>query len=144
MAQEPQSLKNHTKFDPVFHFFLGPVAILMLLDAIWRVVHTQDWYTAVHLGGAIWVNVALVKIRLYSLKVQDRVIRLEERVRLKELAPPALQGRIGQLTEDQLIGLRFASDGEVVGLAQKALDGHWNRKQVKEAIQTWRPDEWRV
>ena len=92
---------------------------------------------------ALWALVATFKIRIYALKVQDRLIRLEERLRLKELAP-ALQGRIGDLTEDQLIGLRFASDGEVAGLAAQALAGNWNRKQIKESIKNWRADHWRV
>ena len=144
MEQEPQSLKNHTKFDPPFHFFLAPVALLLFFEAIWRLIHNQDFYTAMHLVAVIWGLVALFKMRLYSLKVQDRVIRLEERLRLKELAPAALQGRLSELTEDQLIGLRFASDGEVAGLALKALDGRWSRKQIKEAVKTWRPDNWRV
>ena len=144
-AQESQSLKHHTRFDPLFHFFLAPVALLMVIDGVVRVVnHPTDWYTIAHLGAAIWATVAVTKIRNYALKVQDRVIRLEERLRLKELCPPAMQSRIGELTVDQLIGLRFASDGEVAGLAEKALAGHWNRKQVKEAIKTWRPDNWRV
>lgn len=144
MAQEPQTLKNHTRFDPAFHFFLAPVALFFFIDGIIRLVRNPDWYNGVHLVAAIWALVALFLIRTYALKVQDRVIRLEERLRLKELLPAALQGRIGELTEDQLVGLRFASDGEVAGLVPKALDGKWNRKQVKAAIRTWRPDNWRV
>jgi hypothetical protein len=144
MAQQSQSLKNHTKFDPAFHFFLVPAALLFLMEGIWRVVKDPNWPTAVHLAGAVCAIVALFKIRLYALKVQDRVIRLEERLRLKELLPAAMQGRVSELTEGQLIGLRFASDGEVADLAQKALAGKWNRTQIKAAIRTWRPDNWRV
>src|ERR1700733_2534540 len=134
MAQQAQSLKNHAKFDPSFHFFLAPVALVILIATIVQMVRQPGWYSAAHILVALWALVAVFKIRVYALKVQDRVIRLEERVRLKELAPASLQGRIGDLTEDQLIGLRFASDGEVADLAQRALAGNWNRKQVKEAI----------
>jgi hypothetical protein len=144
MAQQPQSLKNHAKFDPSFHFFLAPVALAFLIATIVQAVRQPGWYTAAHILVALWALVALFKIRVYALKVQDRVIRLEERLRLKELAPAPLQGRIGDLTEDQLIGLRFASDGEAAELAQRALAGNWKRKQIKEAIQNWRPDYWRV
>jgi hypothetical protein len=144
MAQDPQTLKNHTKFDPAFHFFLAPVAFAMVIDGIVRVVQKADYYTFTHLGMVIWLLVAVFKMRLYALKNQDRVIRLEERLRLKELCPPALESRIGELTTDQLIGLRFASDGEVVALAEKALAGNLNRKQIKEAVRTWRPDHFRV
>lgn len=143
MAQKEQTLKNHAKFDPLFHFFLAPVAIFMLIGTIVQVVRNPGWSTGAHVAAALWALVATFKIRLYALKVQDRVIRLEERLRLKELAP-AFAGKVGQLTEDQLIGLRFASDGEAVGLAEKAIAGGWNRKQIKEAIRNWRPDFWRV
>jgi hypothetical protein len=144
MAQEPQSFKSHTKWDPLFHFFLAPVALLFVIATIVQVFRDPGWYTAAHIVVALWAFVAAFKIRNYALKVQDRVIRLEERVRLKELAPASLQGRIGDLTVDQLIGLRFASDGEVADLAQRALAGNWNRKQIKEAIKNWRADNWRV
>lgn len=144
MAQAPQSLKNHTRFDPVFHFFLAPLGIFFLIYEIVGLVQNPGWNSAIHVVAAIWAVVAVFLIRIYALKVQDRVIRLEEQVRLKGLLPAALQGRIGEFTEDQLVGLRFASDGEVAGLAQKTLEGKWKRKQIKEAIQTWRPDYWRV
>jgi hypothetical protein len=144
MAQQPQSLKNHAKFDPLFHFFLAPLSLVFVIWTIVNAIRQPDLSSAVHVVLAIWALVAVTKIRNYALKVQDRVIRLEERLRLKELAPASFQGRIGELTVDQLIGLRFASDGEVAELAQKALAGNWNRKQVKEAIKTWRPDNWRV
>ena len=144
MAQEPQSLKNHTKWDPPFHFFLAPLALIIVIWTIVNLVRNLDWYNAAHVVVAIWAMVAVFKIRIYALKVQDRVIRLEERVRLKELAPASFQSRVDALTIDQLIGLRFASDGEVVDLAQKALAGNWNRKQIKEAIKNWRADNWRA
>jgi hypothetical protein len=76
--------------------------------------------------------------------VQDRVIRLEERLRLEVLAPAEWRPQIQQLTEDQLIGLRFASDDEVVGLAELALDKKLTGNQIKQHIQSWRADNWRV
>jgi hypothetical protein len=144
MAQQPQSFKSHARFDPLFHFFLAPVALLMLIGTIVQCVRDPNWMTALHILVALWALLAVFEIRTYALKVQDRVIRLEERLRLKELASASMQGRIADLTEDQLIGLRFASDGEVAGLATQALASNWNRKQIKEAIKTWRSDNWRV
>ena len=88
--------------------------------------------------------VLLFRLRQYPLKVQDRVIRLEERLRLQSLAPAEWHTQIYRLTEDQLIGLRFAGDDEVVELAKQALEHNLNRKQIKERIKNWRADYWRV
>ena len=93
---------------------------------------------------SVVVFIPFFKLRTYPLKVQDRVIRLEERIRLQALAPSEWHTQIYRLTEDQLIGLRFAADDEVVELAKQALEHNLNRKQIKERIKEWRPDNWRV
>jgi hypothetical protein len=85
-----------------------------------------------------------IRVRTYPLKVQDRVIRLEERLRLQSLAPAEWHTQIYRLTEDQLIGLRFAGDDEVVALAKLALEENLTRKQIKQRIGNWRSDDWRV
>lgn len=141
---EPQNLKNHTMLDPAFHFFLLPVGMALLILSIFDVVRNPSWMTAIHVLVVVWIIVAIFKFRVYALKVQDRVIRLEERLRLAGVLPPAMQSRIGDLNCDQLIGLRFASDAELPGLVEKTLSGNWSRKQIKAAIQNWRADTWRV
>jgi hypothetical protein len=141
---ETQSLKKHTMWDPPFHFFLGPVGFILLILSIIDVVRNPGWMTGVHVLVIAWLVVLVFKTRIYSLKVQDRLIRLEERLRLAAILPPALQPRIGELSVDQLIGLRFACDAELPGLVEKCLGGNWNRKQIKEAVQNWRADTWRV
>jgi hypothetical protein len=141
---EPQSFKNHAMYDPPFHFFLVPVGLILLILAIIDLVKHPNWMTGIHVLVILWLIVLVFKTRVYSLKVQDRVIRLEERLRLAALLPAALQPRIGELSIDQLIGLRFASDPELPSLVERTLGGNWNRKQIKEAIQHWRPDTWRV
>jgi hypothetical protein len=141
---EPQSFKNHGMFDPPFHFFLAPVGIILLILSIIDLWKNPSWMTGVHVLTIVWIIILVFKTRIYSLKVQDRVIRLEERLRLAAILPAPLQPRISELSVDQLIGLRFASDGELAGLVEKTLGGNWNRKQIKEAIKIWKPDNWRV
>jgi hypothetical protein len=141
---EQQDLKSHARFDPPYHFFLTIVVIANVIIAIIYAVHHPHFYPIWLAILSIAALVALLKLRTYPLKVQDRVIRLEERLRLQELAPTEWHTQIYRLSEDQLIGLRFAGDDEVVELAKQALEHNLNRKQIKERIKSWRPDNWRV
>jgi hypothetical protein len=140
----PQNLKNHTRLDPLFHIVL---TLIVALNLIYSVVHLvrhfgvqSAWFVVLSVGAVI----VFLKLRTYPVKVQDRVIRLEERLRLQALAPAEWHAQIYRLSEDQLIGLRFAGDDEVVALAKQALEENLNRKQIKERIRNWRADEWRV
>jgi hypothetical protein len=144
MAQTEQSFKNHARTDPMFHGFLLIGALILLGCSIYALVRQPDWWGAVRVFGVLWVIILMFKVRLYALKVQDRVIRLEERLRLSQLLPDATRPRIAELSEPQLIALRFASDGEVAGLVQQILDGKWDAKQIKGAVKIWRPDFFRV
>jgi hypothetical protein len=141
---ERQSFRNHARFDPLYHFFLAWIFLANLVVAIIYAVHHFCFYSAWFVVLSLALILALFKLRLYPLKVQDRVIRLEERQRLQALAPTEWHSQIYRLTEDQLIGLRFAADDEVVVLARQALEHNWNRKQIKQRIKGWRPDNWRV
>ena len=148
MSDTPQSYAHHTRWDPWFHFFIIPVFVLALLTAI--VLHLILHFQPHPLHGVlitvfgVALLMAVFKIRLYALKVQDRVIRLEERLRLAMVLPEPLRSRISELTEGQLIALRFASDGELPGLVQRTLNEKLSRDDIKKSIQSWRADNWRV
>jgi uncharacterized protein DUF6526 len=148
---KPQTFANHTRFDPAFHFFIVPVFLLgLILSLIHFFYHLResDLRDNIHSFLLVLLAFALLtlvfKVRLYALKVQDRVIRLEERLRLTQLLPEPLRARIPELTEDQLIGLRFASDAELPQLTTRALNEKLARKDIKKSIKNWRPDYWRV
>jgi hypothetical protein len=140
----PQSLKNHGRLDPPFHLVLLTVLAVNLFIALSFTYGHFSYFSAWLVILSIAVFIPVLKLRTYPLKVQDRVIRLEERIRLQALAPAEWHTQIYKLSEDQLIGLRFASDDEVVELAKQALEEKLTRKQIKERIKTWRPDDWRV
>ena len=144
MAQKEQSFAKHSRIDPVFHRFLIPVSALLLIATIVQLVRFPDPWGVVRIVAAVWAVLLTFKVRLYALKVQDRVIRLEERLRMAQVLPEPLRERAGEFSETQLVGLRFASDAELAGLCEKTLAGNWDQKQIKKSIQTWRPDHWRV
>jgi hypothetical protein len=148
---KPQTFANHTRWDPLYHFFILPIFLLgLILTLIHFFAHIThgDLRDHIHAFLLILLAVALLllvfKLRLYALKVQDRIIRLEERLRLSQLLPEPLRSRIPELTEGQLCALRFASDAELPKLAERALNEKLSRADIKKAIQTWRPDYWRV
>ncbi len=144
MSKTEQSFKKHGRFDPLYHFFMLALYLANLVYASVHEYHYRTISSAWYLFLSIAVIVPMFRLRSYPLKVQDRVIRLEERLRLQALAPAEWHAQIYRLSEDQLIGLRFAGDGEVVELAKQALEHNWNRKQIKERIKDWRADDWRV
>jgi hypothetical protein len=148
---KPQSLANHARWDPPFHFFILPIfALGLILSLIHFFAHITHGDMRDHIHSFLLILLALalltlmLKVRFYSIKVQDRVIRLEERLRLTQLLQEPLRSRVPELTEGQLCGLRFASDAEVPKLVERALNEKLSRADIKKAIQNWRPDYWRV
>jgi hypothetical protein len=142
--KKAQTYANHVRWDPPFHFFALPVFLLLpVAGAVYFI-----WRPGLHSGLMFVVLVALaivvVKSRLSMLRVQDRVIRLEERQRLAALLPEPLRARIPELTVGQLVGLRFASDTELPKLVERTLSENLSPADIKKAVQTWRPDYLRV
>lgn len=136
-----QNFKNHAKFVPAFHFVVGPIFIFY---AVWTIVRMVKHFSADNVVAAL-VAIALLilsfEARLFALRVQDRVIRLEMRLRMRELLPADLQLRIPEFTVGQLIALRFAGDSELPGLARKVLEEKLNDgTAIKKMVQNWQPD----
>jgi hypothetical protein len=141
MPDRDQTYKNHTRLLPAFHFFVLPVLFANVLNALYQVWERPGVGTLF----ALLVAAALLTLGLLSrtqaLTVQDRVIRLEMRLRLRQVLPPELQGRISELTHRHLVALRFASDQEVTALVREILDGRLRAsKEIKQRVKNWQPD----
>ncbi len=142
-----QNFKNHTRYDPLFHYVIFPLLFINFVFSIYATIH--NWPNARHLN-AWWIVMSIVVLllairsRSTALKTQDRIIRLEERLRLTALLPPAEHDNIRRLTVPQLVALRFASDEELPSLFRKALTDNLSPKDIKKAIDNWRPDHHRV
>jgi Family of unknown function (DUF6526) len=145
MADKTQTFSTHRRFIPAFHFFALPVLVANMF-----VVASQFWRDPRPINGwallvAIALAIGISWSRFMPLRAQDRIIRLEERTRLERLLPADLRGRIGELTERQLIAIRFAPDNEVPDLTRRALSGELKSPgDIKRAIKDWRGDYFRV
>ena len=146
---DQQNYSNHTRWFPLFHFVLMPLLLLNFLS------HLVRLFMAAPESGrktlAFWVLLSLVLIlmpfaaRLQVLAVQNRVIRLEERLRYKLVLSPELAAKASDLPVGQIIALRFASDAELPGLVERTLNGEFAKsKDIKLAIKNWRADRLRA
>jgi len=146
MAEKlPQTLANHARWHPPFHFFLMPCAITVLIMSIVNIVKHYDVLEAwIILVLGVMTPVAVFLIRTNPLKAQDRLIRLEETLRLESLLDEPHRSRIGEFKPSQLVALRFACDAEIPGLVERALKDNMPPKDIKKAIVTWRADTFRV
>jgi hypothetical protein len=146
MAEKlPQTMANHVRLHPPFHFFVLPGSAVALILAIMNVVRHYDLLSAwtLVLLSAVVVMAGLLT-RVSALKAQDRVIRLEERLRLAALLNEPLKSRISELTEPQLIAIRFCSDAELPALVDKSLKNNLSSADIKKSIVNWRADTFRV
>ncbi len=146
MAEQTlQTFKSHTKNVPLFHFVALPI---LLLNVIWSLVRAATDFsadTAIGIVVAFALLIVAFFARVFALGAQDRVIRLEERLRMQHLLPDDLKPRINDFTTNQMIALRFASDAELPDLARKVLDENiGERKAIKQLIKTWRADYQRL
>jgi len=139
--RRPQTYANHRKVIPLYH---GATFFVLLLNLYWMgagVVEAPSMDTVVPFLLALALLVMFFAIRSFPLVVQDRVIRLETRMRLLEILPADLKPRIGELSLRQLLALRFASDGEMAELARTVLDQKIESSEaIKRMIRDWQPD----
>ena len=136
-----QCFENHAKFVPAFHFFILPVFLLNVFWSIYRLIQSFSIESARSLLLALAFLLLAFYARTFAPAVQDRLIRLEMRLRMQQLLPQELRPRVPDFTVDQLVALRFASDAELPGLCRKVVDEEIaDRKVIKKMVQNWQPD----
>ena len=145
MATTPQSYSNHTRWHPPFHFFVAPVLLINFVVAVVQLYRYPGWER----GWWVVVSVALIVlaslVRINPLRAQDRLIRLEERLRMGQLLPADLARQAMNLRPGQFVALRFASDEELEGLVRRVLAGELTKpSDIKREIKNWRADHLRV
>ena len=140
-----QNYSNHTRFFPLFHFVVIPLLALNSLSHVVRLFMTPTWTLAFWTLLSVTLILLALASRLMALKVQDRVIRLEERMRYKDILSAEIAKRANALPVGQMIALRFASDDELRGLIERVLSGELKTgKEIKLAVRNWRSDHLRV
>lgn len=142
--QKEQNYASHTRIDPMFHMVIFFIAAAAVSLALWNVIRNFGLPSVVILLLAVGLLLVALRLRAYATKLQDRIIRLEERLRLQSLLTGPSRSRIPELKEGQLVALRFASDAEVPALVDRALAENLSNNDIKKAIVVWRTDDFRV
>jgi len=144
-SEKPQSYENHARYVPGYHGVVFGIFVLNLLWSGYRVATDSSVGTLVNFLLAVAFLLLFYYARRFAATVQDRVIRVEMRLRLAQVLPADLRGEIGRFTVDQLIALRFAGDGELPALARKVLDEKLtDRDAIKKLVKNWQADLLRV
>lgn len=144
-SSKTQNYRNHAKLVPMFHYFVLPVLLVNTVWAGWQAAQAPSAGSVIALLVAVALMATALFARVFALKAQDRVIRLEMRLRMRELLPADLQPRITDFSIDQMVALRFAPDGELPALAATVLrDDLQDRKVIKQMITAWLADHARV
>ena len=138
-----QTLASHRRFDPWYHIVAFGLLAMALVLAIVHLCHRRP-NSVWQLLTTLAVLIVWAKVRTYSLRVQDRLIRLEETLRMQALLPESLKARIQELQPGQFVALRFAADAELAARVAEALEEGLGNAAIKQRIQTWRPDSFRV
>ncbi len=140
-----QNYSNHTRWNQLFHFVVQPLLVLNFLSHLVRFIMAPSYALGFWTLLGVTLILLAISARLQALKAQDRLIRLEERLRYKEVLTPELAAKAANLRVGQIIALRFASDAELPGLVERTLNGEFAKtKEIKQAIKEWRADYLRV
>ena len=145
MSEVEQNFQNHAKFVPMYHMVAFPLLVINFGWSVWKAWQLPSADTVIAVTTAFAIIIVFFFARLFALKVQDRVIRLEMRLRMHQVLPAGLHPRIVEFTPKQLVALRFATDGELTGLAEAVLrDQITDQKTIKQMVKKWNSDHCRA
>lgn len=136
-----QNVENHARVVPAYHMVTFGIFVINFIWSVYELIHAPSGQTTISLLLSIAFLLLFFYARIFVLTVQDRVIRLEMRLRMQQLLPADLRPRTGEFSVNQLVALRFASDEELPALARKVLDEKIEeRKAIKKLVKNWQPD----
>lgn len=145
MSEPAQSYAKHARMVPMYHYVASPLIFVPVLYFLKEAITAFSVENVMNAAFGVGVVLAAFYARAFPLGVQDRLIRLEERLRMERVLPEDLRARIEDVTTDQLVGLRFAPDDELEGLTRRVLAGELaDRKSIKQAVRSWRADHQRI
>ena len=145
MADRPQTYANHARLVPAFHYVALPILAVNFFSAAWRLIQQPSFDRLLSFLVAVALVIIAFAARIFALTAQDRIIRLEMRLRLTAQLPKDQHARIMELTRDQLVALRFASDAELPGLVEHVLTRNVrDKKTIKQMVKNWTADHLRV
>ena len=139
-----QNFSNHKRFHPIYHYVILPLAMAGLIGSVINLTKASSdnlYSTSLLFVAFILLFLIGALVRLYALKVQNRVIRSEENFRHFVLTGKPLNP---SLRMGQIIALRFSSDEEFPGLAARAVNEKLSPAEIKQSIKNWRADYYRV
>ena len=141
---ETQNFSNHVRLHPLYHFFMLPVSLLLIIGAIVNAVADFSFQAILLVITAVFIHLLAFLTRMYAKKNQDRIIRLELRLRYLRLTSGNFEEQEKSLALPQLLALRFASDEEFLALLKAAKTGNLGSNEIKKQIKKWKPDMMRV
>ena len=137
----PQTYANHRRLVPLYHVVAFLLVAAYVLWTLWQVIRHFSVGALMAFLFALGVLIVMWYARVFATTVQDRVIRLEMRLRLQQVLPDDLKPRIGDFSVEQLVSLRFAGDGELPDLARRVLDEKIaDREEIKKLVKDWQGD----
>lgn len=141
MAEQSYESHTHRAVPTAIVGLLALTALVLMIGYLFFGWQTRDWAILAVIAAVIQLGAIS---RLYTIKLQDRIIMLETKVRCAEVLPAGQDATLAKLSKGQIVALRFASDEELGALLERAARENLSAKDIKASIKSWRPDPYRT